>query len=184
MNIKGKKILLRALELEDAETLREMINDSEIEKNVAGWSFPISRHAQREWIEKSNTNDKSFVFAIDLPGSGCIGIANLVDIDWKNRSASHGIKLVNKDFRRRGIGTDTVLTIMKYVFNELQLNRLDTTIIAHNTASKKLFLKCGFKIEGLKKEALFKNGKYYDNYILGITHKDYKKTTSNKKQKS
>ncbi len=177
MNIKGEKITLRALELEDAEILREMINDPEIEKNVAGWSFPVSKHAQREWIDKSNMGDKSFVFAIDLPDSGCIGIANMVNIDWKNRSVSLGIKLLNKDFKRRGIGTDTVLTMIKYAFNELQLNRLETTIIAHNTASKKLFLKCGFKIEGLKKEDLFKSGKYYDNYILGITHKEYKKLT-------
>lgn len=181
MNIKGDKIILRALELEDAEVLREMINDSEIEKNVAGWSFPVSKHAQIEWIEKVNKSYTDYVFAIEYLDMGCIGVANLINIDWKNRSAFHGIKLVNKDFRGKGIGTDTVLTIMNYAFNELQLNRLDGSIIEHNSASQKLYKKCGWEIEGIKKEAIFKSGKYYNNYIVGITHKEYKKFIKNKK---
>ena len=39
MNIKGKIVTLRAVELEDMELLRGMLNDPEMEKAVVGWSF-------------------------------------------------------------------------------------------------------------------------------------------------
>lgn len=38
MNIKGKIVTLRAVELEDMELLRGMLNDPEME-NGCGWSF-------------------------------------------------------------------------------------------------------------------------------------------------
>lgn len=52
-------------------------------------------------------------------------MATLRDIDWKNRKAHHGMKLANKERRGKGIGTDTVMAIMRYAFDELGLNRLD-----------------------------------------------------------
>lgn len=40
MNIKGRFVTLRAIEEADFETLREMLNDSDMEQYVIGWSFP------------------------------------------------------------------------------------------------------------------------------------------------
>lgn len=54
-----------------------------------------------------------------------VGIATLTDIDWKNRKAFHGIKIANSNERHKGIGTDAVMAIMRYAFDELGLNRLD-----------------------------------------------------------
>ena len=53
MNIKGKKVFLRALEIEDMEFLRAMINDGEMEHNVIGWSFPVSKYEQQKWYSGS-----------------------------------------------------------------------------------------------------------------------------------
>lgn len=43
MNIKGKIVTLRAMEIEDQEMLRETINDPEIEKMIGGYSFPYQK---------------------------------------------------------------------------------------------------------------------------------------------
>ena len=48
MNIKGKIVTLRAVELEDMELLRGMLNDPEMEKAVVGWSFPVSKYSQQK----------------------------------------------------------------------------------------------------------------------------------------
>lgn len=175
MKILGKLIELRAIEIEDAEILREMVNDPEMERNVVGWGFPVSKHGQLKWIENVNKDNKNIHFAIEIQDEGCIGVATLVNIDWKNRSAIHGIKLVNKDFRGKGIGTDVVLSIMKYAFEELQLNRLDGSFLPYNKASINLYKKCGWKIEGEKENAIFKNGEYHNLIITGITYNDYLK---------
>lgn len=174
MNIKGKFVTLRAMEEEDQELLREMVNDPEIEKMVGGYSFPVSKIQQKKWFESNLNSQNNIRLIIETKENGPVGFANIVNIDWKNRSAFHGIKISRNEFRSKGIGTDTVMAVMKYAFEELQLNRLDTTIISYNEPSKRLYInKCGWKVEGIRRKAVFKLNEYHDELILGILKEEY-----------
>ncbi len=173
MNIYGKKVVLRAMEKEDCEMIREMFNDPEIENLVVGWALPVSKYAQEKWFENYYNDQKNFRFVIETKEDGAIGIATLTDIDWKNRRATHGIKLLSKQVRTKGIGTDTVMAIMRYAFDELQLNRLDGSWFADNLPSRTMYMKCGWKEEGVKREYVFKNGQYRDLVIVGVLVSDY-----------
>lgn len=172
MNIYGKKVVLRAMEKEDCELVRGMFNDPEIENLVVGWAFPISKYGQEKWYE-NHYGDQSFRFVIETEEDGAVGIATLVDIDWKNRRATHGIKLANKQRRAKGIGTDTVMAIMRYAFDELGFHRLDGSWFADNTASIRLYKKCGWVEEGVQREYVYKNGKFRDLVITGVLASDY-----------
>lgn len=173
MNLKGDKVLLREIELDDMEFLKNMLNDIEIEKNVVGWAFPVSSYEQEQWYKNNIGNKKDIRYIIEVDGKR-IGMATLQDIDWKNRKASHGIKLtMGEEFRGKGYGTDTVKTIMKYAFEELQLNRLYGSILEYNIASRKLYEKCGWKVEGIYRESIYKNNKYNDEILVSILKKDY-----------
>jgi RimJ/RimL family protein N-acetyltransferase len=176
MNINGKIVTLRAIEEEDQELLREMVNDPEIEKMVGGYSFPVSKKQQKSWFESNGNSHNNLRLIIETKEDGAIGFANIVNIDWKNRSAFHGIKIANKKFRSRGIGTDTVMSVMKYAFEELQLNRLDATIIKYNEPSRKLYCdKCGWTIEGTRRKGVYKLNEYHDELIVGILKEDYER---------
>lgn len=175
MNIKGKIVTLRAMEKEDCEMVREMFNDPELESLVVGWAFPVSKYAQEKWFEAHYNDNTSFRFVIETEEEGAIGIATLTDIDWKNRRATHGIKLANRKFRTKGLGTDTVMAIMRYAFDELQLNRLDGSWFDSNVASKGMYTKCGWIVEGRKRQYIFKNGEYRDLDIVGILASEYHK---------
>lgn len=173
MNIKGDIVTLRAIEKEDLELMREMLNDPEIENLVVGWAFPVSKYQQNLWYENNINDSKNLRFIIETPDDGAIGIVTLTNIDWKNRRAEHGIKLANRNNRAKGIGTDTVMTIMKYAFDELQLNRLDGSWFESNIGSSKLYTKCGWKIEGKIRKYIYKNGEYRDLTIVGILKEEY-----------
>src|SRR5699024_11224186 len=55
-----------------------------------------------EYIRNINNNNMKFQnFAIETEEMGFIGTTNLVDIDWKNRTAFNGIMLGDKDSRDR-----------------------------------------------------------------------------------
>jgi RimJ/RimL family protein N-acetyltransferase len=173
MNINGKIVTLRAIEKDDLELMRQMLNDPEIEGLVVGWAFPVSKYQQELWYE-NNINDKNNLrFIIETEIDGAVGIATLTNIDWKNRRATHGIKLARRENRTKGIGTDSVMSIMRYAFDELQLNRLDGSWFDDNTASKMLYQKCGWKVEGRIRDCIYKNGKYRDLDIVGILKKEY-----------
>lgn len=173
MNIYGKKVVLRAMEKTDGEMIREMFNDPEMENLVVGWAFPVSQYAQEKWLDSNYNDNRNFRFVIETKEDGPVGIATLTDLDWKNRRATHGIKLSSKERRTKGIGTDTVMAIMKYAFDELGLHRLDGAWFDNNEASKRLYKKCGWVEEGIRREYIYKNGAFRDLTVVGILASDY-----------
>jgi RimJ/RimL family protein N-acetyltransferase len=174
MIIKGKITTLRAIELEDLDLLKSLINDPTIEKLVGGYSFPVSTYTQIKWFESLKSENNNLRLIVDLKGVGAVGLINLVNICWKNRTAFHGIKLLPEKTSRQGVGTDAVMSLMKYAFEELQLNRLETLIVEYNIISQKLYSeKCGWTLEGKKRKALFNSNKYHDNLMFGILRNEY-----------
>ncbi len=173
MNIKGKIVTLRAVDYEDMELMRGMLNDPEMEKLVIGWSFPVSATEQEKWFASAIQDKNNLRFVIETLNDGAIGIATLSGIDWKNRRATHGIKLINRRTRQKGVGTDTVMAIMRYAFDELNLNRLDGSWFEDNIPSQKLYTKCGWSVEGCKRDYIYKNGHYRNLIIVGILKTDY-----------
>lgn len=173
MNILGKFVTLRAMATKDMGMICEMFNDPEMENLVVGWSFPISIEQQNAWFDKNMGDQKNFRFVIETPEDGAVGIATLVDIDWKNRTATHGIKLANKPRKTKGIGTDAVMAIMRYAFEELGLHRLDGSWFEDNIPSKSLYMKCGWKEEGLRRSSVFKGGHWRDLMLVGVLDSDY-----------
>lgn len=174
MNIKGKKVTLRAIEQEDLKLINQWSNDPEINYMLGGWHFPSSMKDQQKWFESLSFEGNDQRFAIESKEEGLIGVATLVEINWKDRNAFHGMLLGDAKTRGKGYGTDTIMTLCKYAFEELGLRRLDTTIIVSNETSLGVYMnKCGWKKEGVKTDYYFRKNQWWDMVILGISHKDY-----------
>ena len=172
MNIIYGRIILRALEKDDMELLRETVNDPEMERMVVGWSFPVSKSQQRAWYERIMGDPRNQRFAVEYNGQ-FVGISTLTDIDLKNRSAFHGVKLTQDAPKGKGIGFDAVVAVMKYAFEELQLNRLYGGILEYNVPSQKLYAKCGWVEEGRYRQCVFKDNAYYDEIPVAILRSEY-----------
>lgn len=173
MNIYGKKVTLRALEMRDMPRLAKWHNDPETANFLLGWSFPISRYEQIEWYKKSVKDPQTRRFAIDDEKGNFIGIIGLWNINWKDREASVGILLGEKNCRGKGYGTDAMKTLMDYAFNELQMHRLSGEILAYNEASKKFTGNLGWQQEGIARKKVFRSGKYHDVVMVAVLEEDY-----------
>lgn len=174
MNIVGKKVVLRAIELEDLPALQRWANDPAIQSMLGGWHFPVSSQDQRKWFETLSVNSNNQRFAIDLPGAGLVGTANLVSIDWQNGNAFHGMMIGNQEHRGTGVAMDALMTIMRYAFEELDLYRLDTDIIEYNERSLKFYLqKGGWSREGIRPNWYFRKGRRWDKVMVGVTREAY-----------
>ncbi len=174
MNIKGKKVTLRAIEEKDLELLHKWANDPDIWYLLGGWHFPSSMDYMHEWFKREKNDNLNHRFAIDAPEIGLIGTANIVDIDWKNNHAFHGMMLGDKDIRGKGYGVDTIMAVMRYAFEELHLERLDGSMIEYNKVSLKIYCeKLGWKEEGRQRNWYFRKNRYWDKVIVGVTRNDY-----------
>lgn len=65
------------------------------------------------------------------------------------------------------------MTLMRYAFNELRLNRINVGVLEYNAASLRVCEKVGFKVEGVKRKAIYKGGKFHDLVMLGCLKSDY-----------
>jgi RimJ/RimL family protein N-acetyltransferase len=174
MHIRGKTITLRAVEEEDLPTLHRWGNDPDLWAMLGGWRFPSSLRQTRQWFEGLTSDPLNQRFAIDLPGTGLVGTANLVEIDWKNNHAFHGMMIGEPAMRGRGIGVDVIMATMRYAFDELHMQRLDGSIIAYNEASVAVYCgKCGWQVEGRQRDWYFRDGRYWDRILVGVTRADH-----------
>lgn len=174
MNILGKNVVLRAIDEVDLESFHAWGNDPDLWRLLGGWHFPASKASTREWFNKMQGDERNLRLAVTTAQDGIVGLANILDIDWKNRHAFHGMMLGNPAARGKGIGQDTVMAIMRYAFDELGLARLDGSMIEFNAASMALYCgKCGWKEEGRQRNWYFRDGRFWDRIMVGVMREDY-----------
>lgn len=172
--IKGKKVFLRALNEDDLAVTLQWLNDPEISHLVGGWEFPLSMAHQREWFNRSIKDDRTHRFIVESYEDGVIGLTGLWDIDWHDRHALTSLKLGANNIRGKGYGTDAIMTLMTYAFCEVGLNRLWGAMISYNIASYKTYVeKCGWKVEGVFRQQLYRDGRYYDQLRVAILRDEF-----------
>ena len=174
MNIYGDRVILRGVEESDIEMLRDMMNDPDTEHMTVGHHFPQSKAAQAQWFAHFSNDEKNQRWIIEVRESGeAIGLIAITDIDWKSRDATYGIKLKANGPRGKGYASDSELAMMRFVFEEMGLHRLSSSVLAYNAASIRMTENCGAKREGLKRKAVFKGGKWHDLILYGVLYEDF-----------
>lgn len=176
MNIYGERIVLRAITEEDAQLLLQMMNDPDTERMLGGASFPVSLSAQQSWIQRQIGNNEVLRCIIAERSREDVGLGTVIltDIDQKNGSAQVHIKLGVENCRGKGYGTDALRTIVKYAFEQMRLHCIYANVLEYNTASQKLFEKCGFHKDGLLRGRIFKGGNYINMVTYSCLEEDMK----------
>lgn len=176
MNIVGNKVVLRAVEKGDLRRLHRWANDPKMQSIIGNIHFPSSMMFHEKWLESLQNDSLNQRFAIDpIEGAGGIlGLSSLMNIDWRNNRAWHGVMLGDVSSRGKGYGYDAVMATMRYVFDEMHLERLDTQMIEYNTKSIDFYCnKLGWKREGIRRRWFFTKGQYWDSILAGMTRQDY-----------
>lgn len=176
MNIQGRTLLLRAIEERDLESLHKWANDPVVQDGIGEIHFPSSRDFHDSWFRELKHDELNQRFAVDVPGIGIIGISSIVNIDWRDRHAWHGLVLGESTHCGKGYGTDAVMATMRYAFDELGLERLDGSMIEYNERSISTYCgkKLGWKEEGRRRNYFFRKGRYWDQVLVGVTNQDYR----------
>lgn len=176
MVIKNGCVTLRAIEERDTDLLFYLINDSEIESCTVGWNFPISYLEHKQWMEGFKNSIKSIKLMIELENSKTIGMIMLENLDWKNRTAEIGYKISAPPGNRiKGDMTDAVRGMLKYAFNELGFNCINTVILENNMPSRNLCKRVGFVEEGILRKRVYKEGEFKNLISVSILKEEFLK---------
>jgi diamine N-acetyltransferase len=171
----GEHIRLRGVEREDIPTFVRWFNDPEVRRGLLMYA-PMSKAQEERWFEDMLERKDDFLFAVEALIDGTwvhIGNVGLHRIDWKNRTATFGIALGEKSFWNRGFGTDATRTMLRFAFDELNLNRVELEVFDDNPRAQRCYEKCGFRREGTRRQARFCEGGYHDAHIMAILREEF-----------
>jgi RimJ/RimL family protein N-acetyltransferase len=174
--IPGRLVALRPIEPADLPLLQGITNDVRIQGSVVGWDFPVAGHSQGDWLRSAQANPRTQRLIVHaLAEEEAAGLTGLWDIDWHNRSAMTATKL-RPESQGRGLGSDAILTTMAWSFYVVGLRRLYSTILDFNEASLSAYVdRCGWRIEGRQREAVFRKGRWCDLYNVAALPSDFQK---------
>ena len=165
--IEGKITNLRPLSKADAPTIARWINDPKVREFVSA-TFPKNEQQEEEWINKLASDDKNIVFGIETKDGKFIGLMGIHSINWLYRHCTTGAIIGEKEYWGNGYGTDAKMHLLDYIFNTLNLHKVCSTVVGYNKRSLHYSLHCGYKVEGRKREQIFKDGKYWTQIELGL----------------
>jgi RimJ/RimL family protein N-acetyltransferase len=174
--ITGDKVRLRAVEKSDLPKICQWLNDEEV---MYYWGDPgnttslaeVERWFNQE-LERSRQDRKTYI--IETLDGVAIGRIMYARLSLKDRSAEvDAVQIGEKDYWDKGYGTDAVMTLLKYLFNELQLHRAYIGTESYNKRAQRCYEKCGFVKEGVFREGTFVKGKYYDSITMGILSHEF-----------
>ena len=171
--IKGNTIALRRLTLNDVDgNYDSWLNDQEITKYNSHGRFPISKESLMVYVKNSYSTKNSLILAIiDISQNFHIGNISLQNINWIDRNAEITFLLGERSYWGKGIMLEAGVLLIKHGFNSLNLHRIYCGTSSENIGMQKLAFKLGMKQEGIRQEAIFKEGKYYDIIEFGLINK-------------
>ncbi|MDR3642510.1 MAG: GNAT family protein [Candidatus Doudnabacteria bacterium] len=174
MILKGVKVTLRPVRLDDAPRFVKWFNDPEVNKFLFYRSLTLSQERKiiREKLQKQTK--QSTHFCIDTKSGVHIGVTSFDSIRERNKNATWGIVIGDKRYWSQGYGTEAMSLMFEYGFKKLKLHRIEFDVYRYNKRAIGLYKKLGCKIEGIKREHNFWNGKYWDTYQMGILDKEWK----------
>ncbi|MBN2173773.1 MAG: GNAT family N-acetyltransferase [Bacteroidales bacterium] len=170
--IKGKNVVLRALEPTDVDLLYQWENDQKL-WHLSNTLAPFSRFILEQYVLNSEQDiftAKQLRLMIDKISdqkSTPIGTIDLFEFDPHNRRAGIGIFIV-RNHREHGFASEALQLVIDYCFQTLQLHQVYCNISEDNEISLKLFQKQRFKIIGKKKDWLLLKNRWMDEYILQL----------------
>lgn len=178
MDITGRKVILRAADMQDRAMLQDLIQDPEVMKVTGGYGGTASRLQWRSRVRPFLAPDtpgslRRVIADREIPETG-LGIIMLTRMDSGQGTAEIYIKLAGP-FRGRGYGRDTINTIIAYAFRELGLKQICSRVLEYNTASQRLFEACGFQQEKIHKGGTDGDGRCRTVYSYVITKQDFEK---------
>ena len=94
-------------------------------------------------------------------------------INYINSNAEVGTILLKKG-RGKGYFKEISVLFYTYLFDELNLHKVYTSIIASNEISIEAHKKIGFVVDGKRKEQVWQDGKYKDVYLISLFAEEFR----------
>jgi aminoglycoside 6'-N-acetyltransferase len=92
------------------------------------------------------------------------------DYAW---SAGIDIFIGDPDARDRGVGTEAIRTMLRFLFEEKRVHRATIDPEVANARAIRAYEKAGFRLDGVLRHHAFEHGEYVDTHFMSILEDEW-----------
>ena len=175
--LETKRLLLRELNIDDAENIYQYLSDSDVIRYLEGNTDTLEEAmGYITWCRNTFKEKTDIRWGIELKeNSKLIGDCGFGHIDEPKRPTELGYML-SKKYWNQGYMSEALGAILYYGFYKLDLHRVQAWTHPENEASGHLLSKYNFVKEGFLREYVYiwHKGVYIDVDMYSLLEKDYK----------
>ncbi|SFL75417.1 GNAT family N-acetyltransferase [Pelosinus propionicus] len=177
--LESKNLVLKKIEDGDLQEIYEIYSNDKVfefcgiipKHNIQTISNMIS-HFERDYNKKSRI--KWGIFQKNM-NNKLVGIIEAMDFNQKVDMVTIGYFLAQPYWGKR-IASEAVSKLIEFLFEKVNVNRIQAEVMPANEISKKVLLKNGFVKEGLLRQAALWSGKgIVDLEIYSVLKEEYNK---------
>ncbi len=167
--IVGGLVALRRPQPSDLSAVVRWYRDREIARLTRYQARPMSQPEVERFFQIRMLAADALAYSIvELPDWRLIGFTTFSSLDGDNGSVMFHITIGERDAWGRGMGTEATELMLGHAFERLGLHRVGLSVFSYNLRAIRAYEKAGFRIEGRQREAILRDGRYWDEIQMGV----------------
>jgi RimJ/RimL family protein N-acetyltransferase len=172
--LEGESVVLRRHVPGNLDAFLRWYSDPEVARLTRYQDGPMRPAEIERFFSSRALGPESLSLAVHLRDSNrLIGTCALSQLDHENGSALYHITIGEKDSWGRGYGTEATRLMLEHAFGTLNLHRIGLSVFSFNERAIRSYLSVGFVTEGRAREAIWRDGRWWDEVTMSILHSDW-----------
>lgn len=171
----GDRVVLRRHVPTNLAAFMRWYADPEVSRLTRYQEGPMARPEIERFFHARVLGPESLAMAIhERATDRLLGTCAFSQLDGENGSALFHITIGEKDAWGRGFGTEATRLMVEHAFERLRLHRLGLSVFAFNERAIRAYRRAGFVIEGRSREAIRRDGRWWDEVEMSILDSDWR----------
>jgi RimJ/RimL family protein N-acetyltransferase len=172
--LQGELVVLRHHRPSDLETITRWYTDPEVGRLTRYQVQPMTEADVERFFHSRLLAPDALAYAIlEKPSGRHVGFTTFSSLDVDNGSVLYHITIGERDAWGRGLGTEATELMLAHAFERLRLHRVALTVFSFNTRAIRAYEKAGFRVEGRLREAIRRDGRYWDEVQMGVLRDEW-----------
>ena len=171
------RLILRPSKLSDAQAAFERRNHPDVAR-YQDWQLPYTLERAQQRMAELEAMDGPVdgvgwsVTVVDAAQPDRIVGDLAVELSWGGRTGMVGYSFL-PDYWGRGYATEAAQAMVHYLFTEVGVGRMESSLHPDNPASARVLEACGMTFEGRTRESFWVGDVCSDDMLYGMTRADW-----------
>jgi RimJ/RimL family protein N-acetyltransferase len=171
----GEQIVLRRHVPANLRAFQRWYADPEVVRLTRYQDSPMRPDEIERFFAARALGADSLAMAIHVRATDLlVGTCALSQLDADNGSALFHITIGEKEAWGHGFGTEATRLMIDHAFGGLGLHRVGLTVFSFNERAIRSYRSVGFVVEGRAREAIWREGRWWDEIAMSILASDWK----------